>query len=378
MPDKTDLYIGLMSGTSLDAIDAVLVNFGDDAKRTVDLVATHEHPFPAKLRNELQALIASGTATSLDDLGRIDRELGVTYAGAVNELLANAGTAATDVTAVGNHGQTIRHQPDAEPAFTMQIGDAATIATVTGIPTVADFRSADVALGGQGAPMVCGFHEWAFAADDSPAVVVNIGGIANVTVLQPGAEPLGYDTGPGNTLLDDWYGRHHKDSPFDADGAWAASGTVNQNLLAAMQTDSYFNRPAPKSTGREYFHSAWLDRRLQEAAADASPADVQATLAELTASTIGTAVKSHLDKGAAYLCGGGARNADLAGRIGRALPDLQVESSLALGVDPAWVEAVAFAWLARARLQQIPAGQPSVTGARAAAILGAVYLPPEP
>jgi anhydro-N-acetylmuramic acid kinase len=303
----------------------------------------------------------------------LDRSLGLLYADAVNALLRESAVDPRDIKAIGNHGQTIRHRPDATPAFTLQIGDAATLANTCGIATVADFRSADIALGGQGAPLAPAFHQWAFARDDQPGFVVNIGGIANITVLQPGTPVTGFDTGPGNTLLDAWC-RQHRNMRFDADGCWANSGKVITKLLGAMLADPYFAKPAPKSTGREYFNGAWLAHSLAKTGV-AEPADIQATLAELTAHTIASAIKLHAASGSVWLCGGGALNADLLDRIRSNLPSFEVETTASLGIPPAWVEAAAFAWLARERLRDSAINIASVTGARASGILGSINLP---
>jgi anhydro-N-acetylmuramic acid kinase len=373
MPSENELFIGLMSGTSLDAIDAALVRFSDHPLHTTELLATREHPFPAEIRSALQQLIQSPLGVDLDQLGQLDRSLGVLYADAVNALLREAAVDAKSIKAIGNHGQTIRHQPDAQIPFTLQIGDAATLANICGITTVSDFRSADIALGGQGAPLAPAFHQWAFARQDRPGCVVNIGGIANITVLQPGTPLTGFDTGPGNTLLDAWCNQH-QNKRFDKDGRWAGSGNCIANLLEALLADPYFAKPAPKSTGREYFNPVWLANSLAGFKA-ADPADVQATLAELTAHTIATAIKQQADAGSIWLCGGGALNADLFERIQRHLPAFEVATTAALGIPPAWVEAAAFAWLARERLLGSAVDIASVTGARASGILGSINLP---
>jgi len=373
MPSQNELFIGLMSGTSLDAIDAVLVRFSEQPSRKAEMLATHEHPFPAEIRATLQKLIETPHTVDLDQLGQLDRDLGLLYADAVSALLRESSIDADSIEAIGNHGQTIRHSPDAAPPFTLQIGDAATIANTCGITTVSDFRSADIALGGQGAPLAPAFHEWAFAVDERSGFVVNIGGLGNITVLQPGTPLAGFDTGPGNTLLDAWCARHQNED-FDSDGQWAGSGKVNTALLEALLADPYFSRPAPKSTGREYFNLAWLTKRLAKInAVDA--ADVQATLAELTAQSIAAAIKQYADSGAVWLCGGGALNADLVDRIKNNLPMFELGTTVALGIPPAWVEAVAFAWLARERMRGAAVGIASVTGARANGILGSITLP---
>lgn len=373
MPSEKELFIGIMSGTSLDAIDAVLVRFSEQPAQKAELLATHEHPFPAEIRAALQNLIETPHTVDLDQLGQLDRRLGLLYADAVNALLRESLVDVNSIEAIGNHGQTIRHSPGAATPFTLQIGDAATIANTCGIATVSDFRSADIALGGQGAPLAPAFHEWAFAVDQRSGFVVNIGGLANITVLQPGTPLTGFDTGPGNTLLDAWCARH-QNKDFDSDGLWAGGGKVNTALLDALLADPYFSQPAPKSTGREYFNLAWLTNSLAHTnTVDA--ADVQATLAELTAQSIAAAVKQYADSGTVWLCGGGALNADLVDRIKNNLAKFELETTAALGIPPAWVEAVAFAWLARERMRGAAVRIASVTGARASGILGSINLP---
>jgi len=373
MPSKNELFVGLMSGTSLDAIDAALVSFNEQPSRRVELVATHEHPFPADIRTALHEIIESPHAVDLDQLGQLDRGLGLLYADAVNTLLHDSAIDAESVSAIGNHGQTIRHRPDTTPAFTLQIGDAATIANGCKITTVSDFRSADVALGGQGAPLAPAFHQWAFADDDRPGFVVNIGGLANITVLRPGAPLIGFDTGPGNTLMDGWCAEHQGEN-FDRGGRWASGGTVIESLLEALLADPYFAKPAPKSTGREYFNTAWLASLLNKTKA-VNARDIQTTLAELTAQSIAISITQHADSGAVWLCGGGALNTDLTDRIKTHLPAFELATTAELGIPPEWVEAVAFAWLARERLHGAAAGIPSVTGASASGILGSINLP---
>ena len=375
MPKGDETYIGLMSGTSLDAVDAVLVRFSELPEHRVEMFASHEHPFPAKLQTELQTVIESPHNVDLDTLGKLDRELGLLYAQAVNALLKKSGFDRSQIAAIGNHGQTIRHSPDSQPPFTMQLGDAATIAAECGIPTAGQFRNADIALGGQGAPLVPAFHRWAFARSEATSVIVNIGGIANITVLNPSAPLSGFDTGPGNTLLDSWHRAHQQGQAFDRNGAWAASGKVAPALLNKMLADPYFARPAPKSTGREYFNLDWLRSQLGSSAAMSE--DIQATLVELTAATIANSIKNCMAQGQIWLCGGGARNSYMTQRIRHHLPGIKVASTEALGIAPEWVEAVAFAWLARARLRGEATGVPSVTGARSAGVLGSLHLPPE-
>lgn len=370
---ESDLFIGTLSGTSVDGVDAALVRFG----ARPELVASHSLAFPPELKAELLALGRPGE-NEIDRLGRADVALGRLFARAVNELLAKAGVASGAVRAIGSHGQTIRHRPGFDPAFTLQIGDPNVIATETGIAVVADFRRKDLALGGQGAPLVPAFHEAVFRTKENDRVVVNIGGIANLTSLpaDPTAPVLGFDTGPGNTLLDAW-ARQVLGTPMDRDGALAASGRVVPELLRAMLTEPYFARPAPKSTGPEQFSTAWLETHLAGLAKPPGDADVQATLVVLTARSIADAIKA-LPLGAApevFICGGGAHNAALMRALRAELPGCKVAVTDALGVAGNWVEALAFAWLARQRVLGLPGNCPQVTGASRAAILGGVFLP---
>lgn len=372
-PASSELFVGTLSGTSVDGIDAALVRFG----ARPELIATHSLAFPAELKAELLALGRPGD-NEIDRLGRADVALGRLFAFAVNELLAKADLTTREVRAVGSHGQTIRHRPGFDPAFTLQIGDPNVIATETGIAVVADFRRKDLALGGQGAPLVPAFHEAVFRTKENDRVVVNIGGIANLTALSadPTAPVLGFDTGPGNTLLDAW-ARRVLGTPMDRDGALAAGGRVVPELLRAMLAEPYFAQPAPKSTGPEQFSTAWLETHLAGLAEPPSDSDVQATLVALTARSIADAIRA-LPLGAApevFVCGGGAHNAAVMRALRAELPDCKVAVTDALGVAGDWVEAMAFAWLARQRMLGLPGNCPQVTGASRAAVLGAVFLP---
>ncbi len=365
-----DYYIGLISGTSMDSIDAALVKFEE---ASVEITKTHEHRYPENLRDQLLLTIRDPEKFMVDDIGQLDRRVGESFRDAANKLIENAGIDATAVTAIGSHGQTIRHRPEALHPFTLQIGDPSVIATGTGIRTVADFRRADVALGGQGAPLTPLFHEWLFNKPGSNRVVLNIGGIANITIMPGDAvNTSGFDTGPGNTLLDTWVHRHLKQS-FDKNGDWAAQGEVSADLLERLLTDPYFNADPPKSTGFEYFNLEWLE------AADLStcdPVDVQATLSALTANSIAAAIHQHAgDPSDVFVCGGGVHNSDLLQRLGVALPGISVTTTESVGLDPDWVEAVAFAWLAMRNLQGLPGNLPAVTGASRPAVLGATYSP---
>lgn len=362
------LYIGLMSGTSVDGVDGVLVRLGDGQAPAV--LASASLPMPADLRRELLALNQSGD----DELARgalAANGLARLYAQAVADLLDQAGVAASNVAAIGAHGQTVRHRP--ELGYTVQLNAPALLAELTGIDVVADFRSRDVAAGGQGAPLVPPFHAAIFGAPQGRAVL-NLGGIANVTLLEPGQPPRGFDTGPANVLLDGWCQRH-LGLPYDADGRWAATGQVLAPLLEQLiSSEPWFALPPPKSTGRDLFNLQWLDDRL--AAFDGpkpAPQDVQATLQRLTARTVANAI----DASAAatqevFVCGGGARNPGLMRELAYCL-QRPVHPTDALGVPAQEVEALAFAWLAQAFVQRRPAGVPAVTGARGPRILGALY-----
>jgi anhydro-N-acetylmuramic acid kinase len=280
---------------------------------------------------------------------------------------------AREVTAIGSHGQTVRHQPDGRRPYSLQIGNPDIIATGTGVTTVADFRSADIAAGGQGAPLVPPFHDWLFASPGESRVILNIGGIANVTILPPDERPvIGFDTGPGNTLMDRWIHRHRGKS-FDEGGAWAASGEVDDALLERLLSFGYFRLDPPKSTGLEDFNLDWLDRHEVGAY---EPADVQATLAELTARSVAMDVRRHADEAnQLFVCGGGAHNSHLMQRLAANLPDVRIDTTLAVGLDPDWVEAIAFAWLAMRTIRNEPGNLPSVTGASRKVVLGTIHSP---
>jgi anhydro-N-acetylmuramic acid kinase len=364
------LFVGVLSGTSVNGIDAALVEFAPQPR----LVATHTLDYPAEVRAELLALAVPGE-NEIDRLGRADVTAGRLFAQAVNELLAKAGKKPAEIRAVGSHGQTIRHRPGMRPAFTLQIGDPNVIAAATGIAVAADFRRKDMALGGQGAPLVPAFHEAVFRQAGRDRAVVNIGGIANITVLPgDGGAVRGFDTGPGNTLMDAWC-RQQRGEPMDRDGAWSASGQVNERLLAGMRADEYFQKNPPKSTGPEHFSMAWLQRELATAGGVA-PADVQATLLALTAGTMAGGIRQAAPKTTeVFVCGGGARNGALMRAFAAQLPDARVNKTDELGVDADWVEAMAFAWLARQRLNAAPGNQPATTGAQRAAVLGGLWLP---
>jgi anhydro-N-acetylmuramic acid kinase len=357
------LYIGLMSGTSLDGVDGVLADFSGRGIRTLDAAFT---PFPADLRAELMALQAAG-ANELEREALAANALARCYADCVRTLAAHA---PGPVRAVAVHGQTIRHRP--ELGFTRQTNNPALLAELTGIDVIADFRSRDVAAGGQGAPLVPAFHEARFGKRNQVRVVVNIGGIGNISVLHGDGRVTGYDTGPGNVLMDLWIARH-QGKAYDADGAWATTGTVDTALLDLLLDEPYFRQPPPKSTGRDLFHADWLDAKLAQRP-DVSLADVQATLTRLTAVTIARAIQAEASPQAVYVCGGGAYNGvllrDIADALGGNIP---VASTETLGVAPNRVEALAFAWLGYRFLRRQPGNLPAVTGAAGPRILGALY-----
>jgi len=365
-----DLYIGLMSGTSLDGVDGVLVDFGGGSPVVVQYACA---PFPAELRTELLALNTPG----IDELHRAalaGNGLMRVYAQVVSTLLASAGAAPISVRAIGAHGQTVRHRPQEfdGTGYTLQLCQPALLAELTGIAVVADFRSRDVAAGGQGAPLAPFFHQsWFGRRGESPGVL-NIGGISNITLLRAGGEMLGFDCGPGNALMDSWCLRH-TGKPYDSEGSWAASGQVLPSLLEKFLAEAYFSKSPPKSTGRDLFNQPWLQGHLGDFAS-APPADVQATLAELTARACASDVlRLQPDLRRLIVCGGGALNAHLMRRLSALLPNAQVTSSADWGLPPLQVEATAFAWLARKTVLGEKLELQSTTGARGARVLGCVY-----
>ncbi|HFD92504.1 MAG TPA: anhydro-N-acetylmuramic acid kinase [Gammaproteobacteria bacterium] len=364
-------YIGLMSGTSMDAIDCVLVDFSHDMPR---ILGTRQTPIEEETRRRLIEL-SQGTDKELDEFAVLDNRVGHLFAETVIQLLQDCNVASGAIDAIGSHGQTIRHYPPGSPtANSLQIGNPNVIAQRTGITTVGDFRRRDMAAGGQGAPLVPAFHNAVFRSDTVERVVLNIGGIANITILprDPQAPVSGFDTGPGNLLMDAWTARH-RGAAMDRDGAWAASGEVNVPLLRQLLDDAYFHLPPPKSTGREYFNLTWLEPMLAEHPCTA--ADVQATLCELTARTISQAIEHHAPQTEEILlCGGGIHNKHLRKRLQAHLASRTLASTLEHGIDPDHVEAVAFAWLAKQSLEGKPGNLPSVTGADRRVILGGIYL----
>ena len=365
----SEYYIGLMSGTSLDGVDGVLASCANDTTR----VHRHAHrPFPAELAAELLALNSPG-ANELHRAALAANAVSRLYAGVVQDLLQAAALPARSISAIGAHGQTVRHRPGAfdGTGYTLQLNNPALLAELSGITVVADFRSRDVAAGGQGAPLVPAFHQAQFARAGQTVAVLNIGGIANLSVL--GDETvLGFDCGPGNALLDAWC-RRHTGQPYDDQGRWAASGQVHEGLLRELLQEPYFEQPPPKSTGRDLFNPEWLAQRLA-GYARLEPVDVQATLTELTARSCTADLKRH-GSGSRRLivCGGGALNTHLMQRLQALLPEVAVLSSEQAGLPPLQVEAAAFAWLARKAVHREAGSLQSVTGARGARVLGAIY-----
>ncbi|MBF6026087.1 anhydro-N-acetylmuramic acid kinase [Lysobacter niastensis] len=370
------IFVGLMSGTSADGIDAALVRFDDGATNPhCELLLGRTYPWPDDLRARLVALGQGEDARSLEELGTLDVQTAVAFAEAARDLIAAAGVDAGAIRAIGSHGQTIRHRPegaryDGQHPFTWQIGDGNVIAERSGIATVADFRRRDVAAGGHGAPLMPAFHAAMLHTPAEDRAVLNLGGIANFTLLPAQGDVRGFDTGPANALMDAWCERH-RGTPFDAGGAFAASGQVDAELLLRLLDEPWFMLPPPKSTGREQFQLDWVQSRLR---GGEKPEDVQATLLELSAATVADALRAHQpDTRRVIACGGGVRNERLLARIAGQLPDAQVETTANYGLDPDFVEAMGFAWLARQTLAGLPGNLPSVTGARGPRVLGAVY-----
>ena len=351
----------------MDAIDAALVDF--DAK-PLRIVATSATDFDPQLKQRIAALIDSADYAALDQIGQIDVALARAFAAAALDLLQRAGVDAGAVSAIGSHGQTLRHRPDLPLPFTWQIGDPSTIAELTGITVVADFRRRDVAAGGQGAPLLPVFHDHVFRTEAEDRAIVNVGGIANVTVLSRDSTVTGFDTGPGNRLLDAWIARH-AGADYDADGRWAGTGRCDATLLARLLDEPYLRQKPPKSTGRELFNLSWLETQL--GLFPHRPEDVQATLLEFTAASIAAAARAHAPGAALYICGGGARNGALMNALRHRVAPNPVASTAVLGLDPDFVEAVAFAWFAERTLAGLTSSAASVTGARGARILGGIY-----
>jgi anhydro-N-acetylmuramic acid kinase len=366
-PDS-EKYLGLISGTSVDAIDAVLVEFAPRPR----LLAQLAHAYPAELRKQILDLGLGRGNTTLQCIGALDVTIGKAFAAAALDLLSKGRISAGSVRAIGSHGQTVWHAPRDETPFTTQLGDPNVIAEHTGIDTVADFRRRDVAAGGEGAPLVPAFHAAFLHSSVEHRAVLNLGGIANLTLLPRQGPVRGFDTGPANTLMDLWVEKHTA-LPYDAAGAFAATGSCHAELLKRMLEEPFFALGAPKSTGRDYFNMTWLSQRL-DGLAEVPAQDVQATLLELTAQTVAIALRREApDTECLIVCGGGARNGQILRAIAASLPGVRIETSDHYGLDPDYMEAMAFAWLARETINGRPGNLAAVTGARGPRILGGIY-----
>ena len=361
-------FIGLMSGTSLDGVDACLVDFGSNS---ATMLGCHHRPFDPELRRLLVRL-CQDSRIAPETLADAERQLCDRYADAVQQLLSSLSLSGTDVVAIGNHGQTIRHLPNQH--FSWQIGNPARLAALCNLPVVADFRSGDMARGGQGAPLAPAFHAAFFGHPEECRLVVNLGGIANVSLLRPNHAPVGWDTGPANTLLDAWYQRHHETANWDPEGQWAASGESRAELLERLLGDPYFQQAPPKSTGPEHFNLAWLAQHAPAAMNEMGAADVQATLVELSVQPIAAIARANrVDR--VIACGGGTHNRTLMTRLQHDLGNVPLESSQVHGLDPDHVESAGFAWLAQQRWCQQAVPLTAVTGADRDGILGGLWLP---
>lgn len=362
-------YIGVMSGTSLDGIDVALVNI---RSVKINLIASYVHPIPSDIKVDVLA-VCQGQETTLAKIGELDLRLGILFADAILEMLKQFNIDAGCITAVGCHGQTVWHQPEGVYPFTMQLGDNNRIAAMTGITTVGDFRRKDMAFGGQGAPLVPAFHQALLSAKNERRMILNVGGIANLSLLFPHQPVLGFDTGPGNMLMDAWI-QQNQGKPYDKDACWAQQGSINHALLTQMLSDPFFSLPTPKSTGRELFNLYWLHQQLENCS-EILPQDVQATLAELTVQSIVAQVKKAGGCERLLVCGGGARNPVLMKRMTEELPNTVVDITDNYGVSGDDMEAMAFAWLAYRTLSGLSGNLPEVTGATKATVLGAIYPP---
>ncbi len=372
MSEDSDLYIGMISGTSADGIDCALVDF---TAPPLKLIHTVSHPIPSKLRQEILELMVP-TTNEIDRLGVADQLLGEEFAKAVATLLNQTNTKAQNIKAIGSHGQTLRHRPpgDLERAYTLQIADPNVIAEKTGITTVGDMRRRDMAAGGQGAPLAPIIHQQLFRPANGQRVIVNLGGIANITFLKSNGETIGFDTGPASCLMDAWILRHQQ-KPFDKNGEWAENGTANPTLLKALLAHPYFEIKGPKSTGREMFTLEWLDSILADFDSLATK-DIQATLLQLTTTSVANHIRdlSPAENSDIYICGGGAHNTALMNQLQTHLSPLPVASTEEIGLSPDWVEACAFAFMAKQTLEHQAGNLPDVTGATKGVILGGVYF----
>ena len=368
---ETNYYVGLISGTSVDGIDCVLVRFENNG--TVELVDSVFKSCPQQLREEILKL-CTGKNIELEELGQVDVSLGKVFAEAVNELLEKTGIDASKVRAIGSHGQTVFHHPKGDSPFTLQIADPNIIAQLTGITTVADFRRRDMAVGGEGAPLAPLLHRNCFSSSEENRVVVNVGGISNITVLQKNGECLAFDPGPANVLMDYWIGKH-KGENYDANGDWAATGEANADLLELLLDEEYFLRPYPKSTGRELFNGPWLEQKLKDFSntEELTAEDIQATLLEFTVASIAQDIENILSPDAIFVCGGGAHNKTFMDNLQYQFENCTVESTTVVGIDPDWVEAIAFAWMAQQTIDGKAIDTSAFTGATEPVILGGIY-----
>ncbi len=361
-----------MSGTSADAIDAALVSFDD---QTIKLEYFQEQPFPPGIKKCIAEMRSPEVKFTLKEIAEFNIRLGKVFAEAANQLITSAKIDHEKITAIGSHGQTIFHSPDSPNPFSMQLGDPNTIAAITGITTIADFRSMDIAAGGQGAPLAPGFHEVLFRDQNKNRIILNMGGIANITLLpsSPNQTTIGFDTGPANALMDDWILLKLGES-YDKNGQWGKSGILIPDLLKEMLDDNYFQKSPPKSTGREYFNLEWLYKKKGSNIDAYRPEDVQTTLQHLTAQSIAAAIQNLGSKiNEIILCGGGTHNNHVISLLAEALPEITIKTTIDFGIDPDCIEAMAFAWLAKRRLDNLPGNLPSVTGARKEVLLGGIY-----
>ena len=370
-PTRNQYYLGLISGTSADGIDAALVRFDGDATHArPELAFGRTYPWDPALRARLVELGQRTAMLTLDEVGELDVRIGRAFAQAAKAAIEASGVATADIAAIGSHGQTLRHRAQGEIPFTLQLGDPSTIAERCGLRVVADFRRRDVAAGGHGAPLVPAFHAATLHSDAEDRAALNLGGIANFTLLPANGAVRGFDTGPANGLMDAWCLRHSGQA-YDMGGGFAAQGRIDEALLARLLDEPWFALPPPKSTGRDQFHLAWVESKLR---GDEAPADVQATLLALSVRTIADALRAaqpHTQR--VIACGGGVHNPLLMAALAAAMPGSVVESSAMHGLDPDFVEAMAFAWLARETLAGRPGNLPAVTGAAGPRVLGAIY-----
>ena len=365
---KPALFIGMISGTSRDGADAALVSFEDDRLQLCEALCVPYPPFLAKALDQLLLAARRPGQQTLDDL---DQQLADHFSRTALQLLDQAAIGASEISAIGSHGQTVWHQPDGPEPESIQLGDPKRIAENTGIVTVGDFRRADIEAGGQGAPLAPLLHRALFRPIKGSRVVLNLGGIANISIIDQAGRVSGFDTGPANCLLDAWIHKHRGEA-FDHDGEWAAGGIVVPRLLENLLTEPYFHRPAPKSTGIEYFNLSWLDRFMPESSLDSRA--VQSTLAELSVVSVADSIRPHHPCDV-LVCGGGVHNTDLLRRLRACLPGIPVRSTVDFGLEPDWVEAVLFAWLARERMVERPLDTRSITGANKPVLLGVVVRP---